>query len=116
MIHFDFEYTTEKESIVVIKLIGSLIESSHAINLLNKVDEFIANGKSKFVLNMGEFIYMNSSGLSVIISLLTKARKNDGDVVICNITKKNNDLLIITKLNSVFTVCDNLPEALNSFN
>lgn len=114
MINFNFEPTI-KDDVVIIKLIGSLIESSNGMLLNATIDDFIEKGIHNFILNMESFVYMNSSGLSVIINLLTKARKNDGDVVICNITKKNNDILTITKLNSVFTVCDNEEEAIYSF-
>lgn len=114
MINFNFEPTV-KDDIVIVKLIGSLIESSNGTLLSATFDDFIDKGLHKFILNMESFVYMNSSGLSVIINLLTKARKNDGDVIICNITRKNNDILTITKLNSVFIVCDNEEEAINSF-
>jgi anti-sigma B factor antagonist len=114
MSHFNFQ-SVEKGDVIVLKLVGSLIDSSHCITLLDKIEEFIEKGKSKFVLDMGEFVYMNSNGLSVIINLLTKARNSDGDVVICSITKKNNDILVITKLSSVFTVLDNETEAVNYF-
>jgi len=114
MSHFNFQ-SVEKGDVIVLKLVGSLIDSSHGITLLDKIEEFIEKGKSKFVLDMGEFVYMNSNGLSVIINLLTKARNSDGDVVICSITKKNNDILVITKLSSVFTVLDNETEAVNYF-
>jgi anti-sigma B factor antagonist len=115
MIQFSFE-TLENQNTIILKLNGSLIESMHGSQMLAKVDEYILNGKNKFVLDMAQFVYMNSSGLSVIINLLTKARKADGDAAICNITKKNNDILIITKLNSVFSVFDTEEEAVNYFN
>ena len=115
MVNFDFE-TKQLKTIVVFKLKGSLIESVDGEKLIRTINEFIDKGISNFILDMDEFVYMNSSGLSVIINALTKARKADGDAAICNISKKNNDILIITKLNSVFSVFETEDDAVNFFN
>ena len=68
MSEFNFQ-SIEKGDVIVLKLAGNLIDSLHGITLLEKVEEFIEKGKIKFVLDMDEFVYMNSSGLSVIINL-----------------------------------------------
>ena len=54
---------------------------------------------------------MNSSGLNVLIQLLTKTRTSGGESVICNVNKKVNDLLVITKLNTLFKVADSKDDA-----
>ena len=54
---------------------------------------------------------MNSSGLNVMINVLTKSRKAGGEVAIANVTKKIKELLIITKLNSFFNVSESIDEA-----
>jgi anti-anti-sigma regulatory factor len=46
-----------------------------------------------------------------MIKVLTKARNNGGEVVITRVEKRVKDLLVITKLNSVFKVVDTLKEA-----
>ena len=50
MSHFNFQ-SVEKGDVIVLKLVGSLIDSSHGITLLDKIEEFIEKGKSKFVLD-----------------------------------------------------------------
>jgi anti-sigma B factor antagonist len=60
---------------------------------------------------MSNVRYLNSSGLNSLISLLTKARKSGGEVMIANVSPKVKDLLIITRLNTVFTVTDSVQEA-----
>ena len=109
-----FEYKINNSNeIPVIEMTGELIDRKQADNLIAEIDKQIADGKSKFVLDMSQLKYINSSGLSVLIILLTKARKNDGDIAISNVTQKVKELLVITKLNSVFAVTKDVESAIN---
>jgi anti-sigma B factor antagonist len=54
---------------------------------------------------------MNSTGLNVLLMILTKARKSGGEAVLCNLSANISSLLSVTKLNSVFTVYNSLDEA-----
>ncbi|MEW6469451.1 MAG: STAS domain-containing protein [Bacteroidota bacterium] len=96
----------------VFNMMGELIDRKQANDLIAEVDRLVESGKNRFVLDMGKLKYINSSGLSVLIVLLTKARKNEGDVVICNVTPKVKELLVITKLNSVFAVTKDVESAI----
>ena len=97
---------TEKNVIQILVLSGELIDKNQAIDLIKSVDELLAAEKNKFVIDLSTLKYMNSSGLNVLIQLLTKTRTNGGDSVICNVSKKVNELLIITKLNTLFKLAD----------
>lgn len=55
---------------------------------------------------------MNSSGLNTLIQLLTKTRNSGGETVIYNMNKKINELLLITKLNTLFKIVETEQEAL----
>ena len=79
--------------------------------IVKEVENSIANNGNQFVLNLDKLEYMNSSGLNVFVSILTKSRNAGGDVIICCVPEKINQLLIITKLNSVFTVTETENEA-----
>ncbi|MEY4594719.1 MAG: hypothetical protein RIQ47_1129, partial [Bacteroidota bacterium] len=46
---------------------------------------------------------------------VTKSRKNGGETTICNINDKIMELLIITKLNTVFTIAEDLTSAARHF-
>lgn len=107
-----FSYETNNTTgFPVFKLKGELIDRAQANDLLTEVDALIQAGQTKFILDMSELKYINSSGLSVLIILLTKARKNDGDVVIAAVRQKVQELLVITKLNTVFSVTKDTDQA-----
>lgn len=106
------EYTiTEDKNYEILVLKGELIDKNQATDLIKKVDELLDSGKTKWIINLEELKYMNSSGLNVLIQLLTKTRTRGGESVICHVSKKVNELLIITKLNTLFKIVDTKEEA-----
>lgn len=108
-----FEYQSEKKGdVVLLTLTGELIDRNQATALLNETDELREAGTVKFALELSGLKYINSSGLNVLITLLTRARKTGGDVVIANLSKKVEELLLVTKLNTVFTVTDSVEQAI----
>ena len=112
-----FDYTSTKQNnISIFKLKGELIEKDQAIPLLESINECIAKNEFNILLDLAELKYLNSTGLNVIITILTKARKGGGDVAVCNVSKKVNELLVITKLNQVFNVCRDEETAIEVLN
>lgn len=107
-----FSYDTKINlNLTIISLKGDLIDPDQASDLLNAVDVYVKSKSLLIILDLGELNYVNSSGLNVLIKILTKVRKAGGEVSIINVNKKINDLLVITKLNSVFNICNNIEEA-----
>jgi len=96
----------------VISFMGQLIDKSQATELMADIDKFIAEGKCKFVFDFSKLKYINSNGLGVIITLLTRARKNGGEIAICALNKKVQELLLMTKLNTVFPVTKTVDRAI----
>lgn len=109
-----FEYNTNtKEKIKTIQLSGELIDRNQAVLLLAEIEADIANGENKFLLNLQDLKYVNSSGLNVLINVLTKARKAGGDLAICNVNSKISQLMTITKLDTIFNVSTDEESAFN---
>ena len=112
-----FTYKSDKKNEVSIySLQGELIDREQPAALLAEIDAAISKNSVRILLNLAELKYMNSSGLNVIINILTKARKAGGDVALCCVSKKVNDLLVITKLNSIFNVCPDEAKAIEILN
>ncbi|MCB0479746.1 MAG: STAS domain-containing protein, partial [Crocinitomicaceae bacterium] len=66
--------------------------------------EQLENGMKNFVIDLADLQHINSSGLGVLITLLTKARKVGGEVTLSNPSTYINNLLLITKLNTIFQI------------
>ncbi len=111
----DFTYKiSEKPGYCSVQLKGNLIEKGQAVKLIDDIQHLIMRDENKFVLNLSGFRYMNSTGLTVLLNILTLARKSGGEAVICGISEKINSLLSITKLNSIFKVTNTEEEAVKS--
>jgi anti-sigma B factor antagonist len=112
----EFNYKIyNKGTYAVVEMAGDLIDKNQASPLLEEIQALIGKGIHSFIISMEEFRYLNSNGLNVLVNILTKSRKNGGDTTICCVSDKIKELLIITKLNTVFTITDDLPEALRQF-
>ncbi|MDQ3047811.1 MAG: STAS domain-containing protein [Bacteroidota bacterium] len=112
-----FEYKSTRENEVsIFSLSGELIDRNQAVLLLEEVERSISENNNRILMNLENLRYLNSSGLNVLINILTKARKSGGDVAICCVNSKITELLVITKLTHVFNVCPNQEKALALLN
>ena len=100
---------------LIFHLEGRVLEHVETINLLHEVENAIQEGKINFICNLEKLEYLNSVGLGVLIKVLTKIRNSGGELALTNISPKIEKLLVITKLNSVFTAYQTLNEAVGSF-
>lgn len=112
----EFTYSIqEKGNYNLIAVAGNLIEKGQAEHLLDDVNSLIAKESSRFVIDMSAFKYMNSTGLTVLLNILTRARKAGGEAIVCSVTDKIKSLLLITKLTNVFSVVENEETAAKEF-
>lgn len=113
----EFSYQiVEKKEYNLVSISGNLIEKNQASLLLEEINELVDKESNKFILNMKDFKYMNSTGLTILLNILTKARKSGGEAVICNVPERIKSLLVITKLNNVFSVVDSEDMAAQNLN
>ena len=107
---------TEENGIICIKLEGDVIGGPDARTLHDLIHELINQKKTRIILDLEKVELMNSSGLGILISVLTTVRKANGDLLLLNITDRIQNLLTITKLNSVFRVFGAFDQAKAHFN
>ena len=104
-----------QEKATVIELKGSLLADLQTKDILQSVTDLISENKPNFVVDLAELKFINSSGLGMLLTALTKARKAGGDVLLANVPEQVSNLLVITKLSSIFQVKDSVDAALASF-
>lgn len=102
-----------KSDFILLELQGELLDAFTAKEMLEKVNEVLNEEKytKNIIIDLHELNFINSTGIGVLIKVLTKARNNGGEVIITRVEKRVKDLLVITKLNSVFKVVDTLIDA-----
>ena len=107
-----FSFTiTEENSIILLKLSGRILDNEQTSRLISAVENTLSDKINKIVLDIENIEYINSNGLNCFIQLLTKARNMGGDAVIVNVPEKIKNLLLISKLNTVFTIKDSIGQA-----
>lgn len=111
MSEFTFSIEEGNDTPTTIDLIGRLVDEELAQDLLSQTEKVIAKGNANLIFDLNKLEYINSSGLNSLVNVLTKARSNGGDVVLCHLSEKVKSLFIVTKLNTVFTVSDSKDDA-----
>ena len=110
----DFSFSTDN-NIGIYKLQGNLIGETDGIPMTESFSEKLEEGTRQFVIDLQELQHINSSGLGVLITLLTKARKVGGEVTLANPSSYIKNLLLITKLNTIFQIHASMEEAVKTY-
>jgi anti-sigma B factor antagonist len=82
--------------------------------LREKVAEVTAAGKRNLVLNLAGVDYIDSTGLGALVVCVTGLRKLGGNMKLLNLNRRNIDLLVMTKLDTVFEVFTDEQDAVSS--
>ncbi|WP_226391083.1 STAS domain-containing protein [Penaeicola halotolerans] len=102
------------DGVLLLHLSGDLIGDQDGPRLLEIVNDGINSKITKAIINLEEVRYISSSGIGVLITILTKLRNVGGDIVLAKPSEHVSKLLIITKLNNIFQIYDDVPEALTA--
>ena len=116
---------TEISKVQLLK-IESLWNADENRKILSQIEELIKAGFCDYIIELKSAPYgqqsatannnfINSTGLSFLISILTRARTAGGDVVLYGISESTRQLLVLTKLNKTFSVYNDIEESLAHF-
>ena len=86
-----------------------------SIALREAIRKLSDEGKTKLLLNLGGVSYVDSSGIGELIANYTTVSRQGGQLKLLNLTDRIQNLLVITKLLTVFDVYEDEPTALKSF-
>ena len=67
------------------------------------------------MLNLADVDYIDSTGLGTLVICFTSLQKGKGSLRLCNLNKRNLELLVLTKLSTVFELYNDEQDAVNSF-
>ena len=99
----------------ILDLSGSVRMGEGAITLRNAIRGLIDKGNKKVLLNLAGVKNIDSSGIGELIANYTTLSRDGGQLKLLSLTEKIRDLLVITKLLTVFDVYENEADALSSF-
>lgn len=105
---------SEREGIVILALKGRLTVGE-ASTVREKVNELVAAGRVKVILDLQNVDYIDSTGLGSMVICFTTVKKAGGALKLLNLNKRNIELLLLTKLHTIFEVFADETDAVNSF-
>ena len=105
----------EREGIPILDFKGRIAAGPEATALREKVAEVTAAGKRNLVLNLAGVDYIDSTGLGALVVCVTGLRKIGGNIKLENLNRRNVDLLVMTKLHTVFEVFTDEQDAVSSY-
>jgi len=101
--------------VTVITPKGYLTGGDETDELDRKIQSLIDAGNKHLVINLGETQHLNSTALGVLIKAHTNYVRRGGQVKLCSVDKRIENIFVITKLSLVFDVYPNEEQAIASF-
>ena len=101
--------------VTILDCSGSIRMGDGAVSLRNAIRGLNEQGNKKILLNLSEVKNVDSSGIGELIANYTTISRDGGQLKLLNLTEKIQNLLVITKLLTVFDSYDSEAEALNSY-
>lgn len=101
--------------ITILDVTGHVTLNDGADQIRDKVKAVLADGKRHVLINLGQVSYMDSAGLGELVQAYSTVSKSGGALKLLSPTKRLKDLLIITKLATVFESHDEEGTAVASF-
>jgi anti-sigma B factor antagonist len=100
-----------KGTTLILRIAGDLIGEDNGTRLVGAVNDAMSHKVLTCIIDISELRYINSSGIGVLITILTKFRNKGGEVYLMNPSESVKKLLVITKLNAIFQVIKSEAEA-----
>jgi anti-sigma B factor antagonist len=106
-------YTSEiKSDALIIRLSGDMIGDSKGTGVIQLAADAISQNIKICIIDIAELRFINSSGIGVLITILTKFRNKGGEVYLLNPSESVKKLLVITKLNAIFHIIQSEEEVI----
>ena len=105
---------TDREGIAILSLKGRLTVGEASL-IREKVNEVVARGTKNVIFDLGGVDYIDSTGLGSMVICYTTIKKAGGALKLLNLNKRNIELLLLTKLHTIFEVFSTEQDAVNSF-
>ncbi len=107
--------TREVGNIAILTPKGYLTGGDETEELEQAIKALIEKGNKNLVINLAETQHLNSTALGVLISAHSNYVRRGGQMKLCSVDKRIENIFVITKLSLVFDVYPNEEQAIASF-
>ncbi len=103
------------DGVIILDLAGKIKLGESNLELHRTLRGLVEQNEKRVVLNLAKVSSIDSSGLGEVVSGYATLERNGGELKLLNLTERVNELMVITKLLSVFDVYDNEAAAIAGF-
>jgi anti-sigma B factor antagonist len=101
--------------VTILGLEGRLVLYDGEADFRQKIDQLLAAGSSKIVVDLADVTYVDSAGVGVMVGKYLSVRRQGGDMKLLHLSSRSLRVMTITRLTSVFEAFDQEEDALRSF-
>src|SRR5579864_5290486 len=105
----------EHEGVAILDLDGRLTVGNDVATFRERMQKLIESGQKSVILNLDHVDYVDSTGLGALVMGYTTLQRAGGKVKLLNLSRRSIELLVMTKLTTIFEVFDQEQDAVNSF-
>jgi anti-sigma B factor antagonist len=105
----------DREGITILELKGRITMGDEVTSFRQQVRALAQTPDSKVILNMQQVDYIDSTGLGAIVMGSSAVRGAGGTIKLVNLNRRNVELLVATKLATIFEIFNDEQDAVNSF-
>jgi anti-anti-sigma factor len=105
----------EMNGVYLLALKGRLVLGDESSGLLTAVDNLLASGATRMVINLEQVNYVDSAGLGALIEMHRKTKATGGGLKLCHLRPNLKQALQMAKLLPIFETCASETAAVASF-
>lgn len=104
-----------RDGVTLLRMKGRLIVGQPVGLFRETIQRLIESQEMRVVLDLGQVDYIDSTGLGQVVIGFTSVQRAGGALKLLNLNRRNIELLVLTKLSTVFEIYDDEQEAVNSY-
>jgi anti-sigma B factor antagonist len=105
----------EMNGIYLLALKGRLVLGEESSGLVTVIDNLLASGATRMVINLEHVHYVDSAGLGALMEMHRKTKAKGGSLKLCNLGPKLREALEMARLMPIFETCTSETAAVASF-
>jgi len=102
--------------VMILNLSGKIMGGPDYEKFHSEIKTLIKEGCVDILLNMSKVTWINSTGLGILVSAFHTLKKNGGQMKICEVSPRIDNILNVTQLKLVFDTHESQKDALAAFN
>jgi anti-sigma B factor antagonist len=100
--------------VTIVRCSGRIVAGGETESLRGHIIGLLEDRKG-IVLHLGEVVFIDSSGLGMLVRLLTNTRRASGDLKLCNVPQDVHKILRMTNLITLFDTHESEEDAVSAF-